>query len=250
MLRLWFSDRVTGALLAEDARDFDRSSMASSLAVQGFELLQARQAEWRWHPQPAPAPKVVPAARVAPTPVASSSSELTAGMNVGLLFDAPSGGAALTPMARVSYEPALTRGVDRFDFGVRLSVAGFGAPTVLEASDRRVDVVQSFALLEGVVTFDPGGWLHPFGSGGAGAYHVNVNGVGSASAVGRSEGTLSPLAAAGLGLAAQPWRHWVGVVEAQGLFALHPTAVEAGGTRAATFGRALLVFSLGLGVTW
>lgn len=250
-LRLWLADRVTGTVLAEDGQDDETSSLASSLAVQGFELLRAREAEWGWRrtspppppPPPPPAPPVVPP----PSPV---EAELTAAMHVGLLLDAPTGGSALTPMARVSYEPAFTRGLGAFDVGVRLSVAGFGTPTVVEAPDRRVDVVQSFALLDGVVTLDGGGWLHPFASGGAGAYHVDVNGVGSGPIVGRSEKTMSPIAAAGFGLEVQPWRHWVGVLEAQGLFALHPTAVEASGTRAATFGRALLVFSFGLGVTW
>jgi hypothetical protein len=170
-------------------------------------------------------------------------------MHVGLLLDAPTGGSALTPMARAGFEPAFWRELGVFDLGVRLSLAGLGAPTVVEAPDRHVDVVQSFALLEGVLTLD-GGWLHPFASGGGGVYHVGVNGVGSGEIVGRSERTLSPIAAAGVGLELQPWRPWVGVLEAQGLFALHPTAVETSGTRAATFGRALLVFSFGLGFTW
>jgi hypothetical protein len=246
-LRLWLADRVTGTVLAEDGQDDDASSLASSLAVQGFELLRAREAEWGWRrtapPPPPPPPPVVPS----PPTV---EAELTAAMHVGLLLDAPTGGSALTPMVRVSYEPALTRALGAFDLGVRLSLAGFGAPTVVEAPDRRVDVVQSFALLEGVVMLDGGGWLHPFASAGAGAYHVDVSGVGSGPIVGRSENTMSPIGAAGFGLEVQPWRHWIGVLEAQGLFALHPTAVEASGTRAATFGRALLVFSFGLGVTW
>jgi hypothetical protein len=249
-LRLWLADRVTGAVLAEDGQDDDASSLASSLAVQGFELLRAREAEWGWRrsaPPPPPPPPAVPAPVAPPPPV---EAELTAAMHVGLLLDAPTGGSALTPMARVSFEPAFAREVGVFDLGVRLSLAGFGAATVVEAPDRHVDVVQSFALLEGVITLDEGGWLHPFASGGGGAYHVDVNGVGGGEIVGRSEKTMSPIAAAGVGLEVQPWRHWVGVLEAQGLFALHPTAVETSGTRAATFGRALLVFSFGLGFTW
>lgn len=249
-LRLWLADRVTGTVLAEDGQDDDASSLASSLAVQGFELLRAREAEWGWRrtappPPPPPAPPPPPV-----VPPAAVEAELTAAMHVGVLLDAPTGGSALTPMARLSYEPAITRELGAFDLGVRASLAGFGSPTVVEAPDRRVDVVQSFALLEAVLTLDGGGWLHPFASGGAGAYHVDVNGVGSAPIVGRSEDTMSPIGSAGLGLELQPWRHWLGVLEAQGLFALHPTAVEASGTRAATFGRALLVFSFGLGVTW
>jgi hypothetical protein len=153
-------------------------------------------------------------------------------------------------VARISYEPAVARRLGVVDLGVRLSLAGLGAPTVVEAPERRVDVVQSFGLLEGVVTLDGGGWLHPFASGGAGMYHVEVDGVGSGEIVGRSEDTMSPIGSAGVGLELQPWRHWIGLFEAQGLFALHPTAVEASGTRAATFGRALLVFSFGVGVTW
>jgi hypothetical protein len=250
-LRLWLADRVTGTVLAEDGQDDDASSLASSLAVQGFELLRAREAEWGWRrsapPPPPPPPPAAPPPAVPPPPV---EAELTAAMHVGLLLDAPTGGSALTPMARLSFEPAFARELGVFDLGARLSLAGLGAPTVVEAPDRHVDVVQSFALLEGVFTLDGGGWLHPFASGGGGAYHVNVNGVGSGEIVGRSEKTMSPIAAAGVGLEVQPWRHWVGVLEAQGLFALHPTAVETSGTRAATFGRPLLVFSFGLGFTW
>lgn len=247
-LRLWLADRVTGAVLAEDGQADDASSLASSLAVQGFELLRAREAEWGWRrpaPPPPPPPPPLP-----PAPLPPVEAELAAAVHVGLLLDAPTGGSALTPMARLSYEPAITRGLGAVDAGVRLSVAGFGAPTIVESSERRVDVVQSFALLEATVTLDGGGWLHPFASGGGGAYHVGVNGVGSGEIVGRSDDTLSPIGAAGAGLEMQPWGRWIGQLELQGLFALHPTAVEASGTRAATFGRVLLVFSLGLGVTW
>jgi hypothetical protein len=249
-LRLWLADRVTGTVLAEAVRDADASSLASSLAVQGFELLQAREAEWRWlrtAAQP-PAPPVAPSL---PPPTAPPvAARLTAAMQLGLLLDAASGGSALTPMARVSYEPSFARGLGALDVGERVSLAGFGAPTVLDAAARRVDVVQSFALLEGMVALDGSDWLHAFATAGAGAYHVDVNGIGGGELVGRSEATLSPLGSAGLGLELQPWRHWIGLVEAQALFALHPTAVEAEQTRAATFGRTLLVFSLGLGVTW
>jgi hypothetical protein len=249
-LRLWLADRVTGTVLAEDGQDDDASSLASALAVQGFELLRAREAEWGWRRTVAPPPPPPPVAAPVVPPPPAVEAELSAAMHVGLLLDAPTGGSALTPMARISNEPAVARRLGVVDLGVRLSLAGFGSPTVVEAPDRRVDVVQSFGLLEGVVTLDGGGWLHPFASGGAGVYHVDVDGVGSGEIVGRSEDTLSPIGSAGVGLELQPWRHWIGLLEAQGLFALHPTAVEASGTRAATFGRALLVFSFGLGVTW
>jgi hypothetical protein len=247
-LRLWLADRVTGTVLAEHGQDDDASALASSLAVQGFELLQAREAEWGWRrstPPPSPTPTSPPPA----LPPPAIKAELTAAMHLGLLLDAPTGGSALTPMARVGYEPAITRGLGVLDLGVRLSVAGLGAPTLVEATERRVEVVQSFALLEGVVALDEG-WLRPFASGGVGAYRVDVNGIGSGELVGRSEQTLSPIGAAGVGLEVQPWQHWIGQLEAQGLFALHPTAVDAGDTRAATFGRVLLVFSLGFGVSW
>lgn len=247
-LRLWLADRVTGSVLAEVGRDADGSSLASSLAVQGFELLQAREAEWVWQRTAAPAP--APPSAPAPAAPAPIGSEVAAAMHAGLLLDAPSGGAALTPMIRLGFEPAFARGLGRADVGIRLSLAGFGAPTVIEAPDRRIDVVQSFAIFEAVVTLDAGGWLHPFASAGAGAYQVDVNGIGGGALVGRSEKTMSAIAAGGFGLEALPWRHWAIVLDAQGLFALEPTAVEASGTRAATFGRALLVFSLGLGVTW
>jgi len=131
-----------------------------------------------------------------------------------------------------------------------MSLAGFGAPTVVEASGERVEVMQSFALLEATVVYDAGPWFQPFASGGAGAYHVDVSGVDNGERLGRGEDTLSPIAALGIGLEVQPGRHWIGQLEAQWLFALHPTAVDASGARAGTFGQALLVLSCGLGVTW
>lgn len=251
-LRLWFCDRVTGTVLVEEGKEARGSSLASSLAVQGFELLQASRAVWRWRPPtsapPAPAEPVA-APRLPPARAVSYRRELTATLHVGLLYDAPSGETALTPLARLAYAPELTRGlVPRVDLAARLSVAGFGATTVLVAEGRQVDVIQSFALLESVVSFDSGGWLRPYGSAGAGAYQVNVNGVDGAGSVGRSERTLSPLAAAGVGLAAFLGHPWVVHVEAQGLFALQPTAVQIGLTRAATLGRPLLVFDVGFGV--
>ncbi|HWO12901.1 MAG TPA: hypothetical protein VNN80_25555 [Polyangiaceae bacterium] len=250
-LRLWLGDRVTGAALAEDGRDDDASALASSLAVQGFELLQAREAEWGWKgtpPPPAPARAVPSPPSVPPEP--APEGELTAGMHVGVLLDAPTGGSSLTPLVRFSYAPAATHGLGAFDLGVRLSLAGFGSPTVVESGSGRIDVVQSFGLLELVATLEAESWVRPFASAGAGAYHIDVNGVGSGQIVGRSEATLSPVGAAGLGLGVQPWRNLFGQLEAQGLFALHPTGLDSSGTRAATFGRPLLVFSFGLGVTW
>jgi hypothetical protein len=251
-LRLWLSDRVTGTVLVEDGKEVDGSSVASSLAVQGFELLQARVAIWRWRrtdaPTPAaPAPAPKPPPPVLPAPRASD--ELSAAMHVGLLYDAASGGTAFTPMIRLVYTPALTRSATiGVDLGARLSVAGFGEATVLAARGRQIDVVQSFALVESVVSLNSEGWLRPFGSAGAGAYRVDVDGVGSAGAVGRSVDTLSAIAAAGVGLAAYPLRHWILHVEAQGLFAFQPTAVQVGSTRAATLGLPLFVFSIGCGM--
>jgi hypothetical protein len=246
-LRLWLSDRVTGTLLVEDGQEREGSLVASSLAVQGFELLQARVADWQWRRSAPPLPEPPPP--VAPPPPPPRDAELTVVLYAGLLYDAPSGGAALTPMARVAYAPGLARGVaDAVDLHARLSVAGFGAATVLDASERQVDVVQSFALLEGVVTLDSGGWLRPYASAGAGAYRVEVSGISAGAVVGRAEDTLSPLGGAGLGLLAQPFSHWVAQVEAQGLFAISPTAIDIGATRAATLGRPLLILSIGVGV--
>jgi hypothetical protein len=248
-LRLWLSDRVTGTLLVEEGRELEGSLVASSLAVQGFELLQARVADWQWRRSAPPVPDRAPPPTVAPQAPPPPDAELTLMLYAGLLYDAPSGGAALTPMARVAYAPGRARGIaDAVDLHARLSLAGFGAPTVLDASARQVDVMQSFALLEGVVTLHPGGWLRPYASAGGGAYRVEVDGVSAGVVVGRSEDTLSPLGGAGLGLVAQPFSHWVAQVEAQGLFAVRPTAIDIGATRAATLGRPLLIFSIGVGV--
>jgi hypothetical protein len=248
-LRLWLSDRVTGELFVEDGRELDGSLLASALAVQGFELLSARVDDWRWRSTaPAPAPPPPPPAVPEPPP---PPTELGVGLQVGLLYDPPSGEAALTPMARITYMPGPLHSVSAtLDLGVRLSVAGFGSDLVLEAADRHVDVTQSFALLEGIVAVDSRSWLSPYAAAGFGAYRVGVEGVGGTPSLGRSENTLSALGGAGGGLSLRPLQHWLGLVEAQALFALQPTAVEVGSTRAATLGRPLLVFTLGIGAVF
>lgn len=243
-LRLWLSDRRSVSLeLIEREQAFEGSRAASALAVQGVEWLHARLADWRW-PTPPPTPLLVPQA---PPPAAEAELQLIPALDVGVLFDAATGGAAVTPLLRLScVEGAEIRaGVG---FGGRLSLAGLGMPTVLETSLRQIEVRQSFALLEGIVTLNPLPWLRPFGSLGGGVYHVNVEGAAPAPIVGRSESTYSPLGGLGLGFLVHPVPGWVGKLEAQGLFAVHPTAVEIEGTRVATFGQPLFVFSAGLGV--
>jgi hypothetical protein len=154
-------------------------------------------------------------------------------------------------MVRVTYMPGPFHEVaGAADLGVRLSVAGFGTVLVLDATDRHVDITQSFALIEGVVALDSRSRLSPFAAAGFGAYRVGVEGVGGTPSLGRSENTLSALGGVGGGLSLRPLQHWLALVEAQALFALQPTAVEIGPTRAATLGRPLLVFTVGIGAVF
>jgi len=249
-LRLWLYDRVANVLLSRDAPALEGSAAASLLAVQGVELLQARVADWRWKPPPAPEPAPAPPPPPPSVP-ARAHAELLSTLHVALLWDSDSGGVAPSPLLRLAYIAGAPRdGSLQVDFAARLSVAALGAATELGPPERHVEVVQSFALLEGVIVLAPGGWLRPFGALGAGAYHVSVEGVTDGPAVGRSEDTWSPMAGLGIGLDARPLGPLVALLEAQGLLALHGTAVDDGATRVATFGRPLLVFSAGLGVAW
>jgi hypothetical protein len=248
-LRLWLYDRVAKVLVSRIGPELEGSAAPSLLAVQGVELLQARVADGRWRsptvpetpPPPPPAPASVPV---------RTHAEFIATLNVGLLWDTGSGGVAPSPLLRLAYVTGAPQDGVHVDFGARISVAALGAASVLGPPERHVDVVQSFALLEGVAVLDPGGWLRPFGALGAGAYHVSVEGVTEGPAVGRSEDTWSPMAGLGIGLDARPLGPLVALLEAQGLLALHGTAVDYGAARVATFGRPLLVFSAGLGVAW
>ncbi len=242
-LQLWLSDRIQGVTLRQFGRDRgDASQAANLLAVQGVELLQARVADWRWQPEPQPPPRDEPA----PAPV-QARAQVTATVDLGVFLEAASGGATLTPLARISYSDEL-EGLD-VELGARLSVAGLGTPTVLRAPLREVEVGQNFALLEGVLAFSPGGWLRPYASLGAGAYRVTVEGVGHQQAIGRSRATWSAAGAVGVGLSAHPFRPLVCKLEAQGLFALRPTTVQIDGADVASFGRPLLVFSFGVGAS-
>lgn len=250
-LRLWLSDRVAGKLLLEEGQALDGSPAARLLAVRGVELLEARVADRRLPPQTAPPPLAPPPRAARPKTAARGPSELMTTLDLGVLFDAPSGGAALSPMFRLSYTARTSEASGGgVALGARLNVAALGAPTVLRALERRIDVVQRFALLDAIIVLNPDGVLRPFAALGAGVYGVHVQGVGPAPAIGRSEGTSSPVAAAGIGVAAHPLQHLVGRIEAQGLLAFPPTAVELEAIRVATFGRPLLVFSIGLGIVF
>jgi hypothetical protein len=244
-LQLWLSDRVKGGRIREVGEERKDSAPAQLLAVQGVELLQARVADGRWQPERdrlsrAPAP---------PLPV-SHGGHFTTTVELAGLLQPSMREAALTPLVRVSYVRQSDLGLG-FDVGLgaRLSAAGLGPPMVLRASLREVEVEQSFALLEGVVAFDPDGWIGPFATLGAGAYQVSVEGLGREQAIGRSDATWSAAGALGLGLALSPFRPLVCELEAQGLFALHPTEVRVDAVEVASYGRPLFVLSIGLGVS-
>jgi hypothetical protein len=244
-LQLWLSDRIQGVTLRQVGRDRgDGSQAANLLAVQGVELLQARVADWRWQPEPQPL-RAEPAP--APAPV-QDQARVTATVDLGVFLEAASGDAALTPLARLSYSDRVNLGFDA-ELGARLSVAGLGRATVLQASLREVEVGQNFAMLEGVFGFSPEGWLRPFASLGGGAYRVTVEGVGGQQAIGRSDATWSAAGVVGAGLSAHPFGPLVCKLEAQGLFALRPTTVQIDEADVASFGRPLLVFSFGVGAS-
>lgn len=244
-LQLWLSDRIQGVTLRQVGPDRgDVSQAANLLAVQGVELLQARVADWRWQPEPQPPLREAPAPGLV---IQGPPAQVTATVDLGVLLEAASGGAALTPLARISYSDEL-QGWD-VELGARLSVAGLGTPTVLQAWLREVEVGQDFALLEGLLAFNPGGWLRPYASLGAGAYRVSVEGVGHEQAIGRSHATWSAAGTVGAGISAHPFRPLLCKLEAQGLFALRPTTVQIDSADVTSFGRPLLVFSFGVGAS-
>jgi hypothetical protein len=245
-LQLWLSNPTQGAtLISAGPGQHEDAQAATLLAVQGAELLRARLADWGQQ-QVAPAP----IKEKLPSLPRQDRAQITAALALGVLVEGNSGAAALTPLLRIGYapgrDPALGVGLQ---WGLRLSVAGLGTPSVLQGSLRHVNVRQSFALLEAVTALDSGGWLRPFASLGAGAYRVGVEGVGGDQAIGRSAETGSAVGAVGLGLSAHPLGALVGEVEAQGLFALRPTEVQIDRTEVARFGRPLFSLTIGIGVS-
>jgi hypothetical protein len=138
------------------------------------------------------------------------------------------------------------------ELGVRLSAAGLGKATVIRADPLQVEVMQSLAVAEIVGASSTAAPFRAFASLGGGAYRVEVEGIGAEQAVGRSEDHWSGMLTAGAGVSMHALAPWFVELEGQGLFATSPTTVRIDRTYptgAATFGRPLLLLSLGIGVS-
>jgi hypothetical protein len=137
------------------------------------------------------------------------------------------------------------------ELGIRLSAAGFGKATVIQAPGLHIDVMQSLLLGEVIGVSSADAPVRAFASLGGGAYRVEVEGVGAEQAVGRLQDTWSGIVTAGAGISLHALSPWYLELEGQGLFAMSTTSVrmDSTSTTLATFGRPLFLFSLGIGVS-
>jgi hypothetical protein len=251
-LQLWLSDRVEGAIILQAAEDGRGGPKAVSLlAVQGVELLQARvaasklQTQLRTPELDAPPPPLPPS-----EPERSVRFRLAAG--IGVFLEGASGGTAPSPVLRMSSSwPVPVTQQHDIELGLRLSAAGFGKATVIQAPALHIDVMQTLALGEVICASSADATLRAFASLGGGAYRVEVEGVGGDQAVGRLQDTWSGIVTAGAGISLHALSPWYLELEGQGLFAMSTTSVRMDSTSPtlATFGRPLFLFSFGIGVT-
>lgn len=246
-LQLWLSDRVEGAIILQAAEDGRGGPKAVSLlAVQGVELLQARVAASKLQTELRPPELDAPV----PEPEPDRGARIRLGAGVGVFLEAGTGGTAPSPVLRLASSwPLELAARESVELGVRVSAAGFGKATVIRAPALHVDVMQSFALAEVVGASSAEAPLRAFVSLGAGAYRVEVEGVGAEEAVGRLQDTWSGVLSTGAGLSMHALSPWYLELEGQGLFAIRPTAVQIVEESVATFGRPLLLLSLAVGVS-
>jgi hypothetical protein len=251
-LQLWLSDRIEGAIILQAAEDGRGGAKAVSLlAVQGVELLQARVAASKLqtaaHP---PEVDMTPPAAPPSEPDRRVRFRLAAG--IGVFLEGSSGGTAPSPVLRMSSSwPLPVTEQHAVELGVRLTAAGFGKATVIQAPSLHIDVMQSLVLGEVVGASSADAPVRAFASLGGGAYRVEVEGVGAEQAVGRLQDAWSGILSAGAGISIHALSPWYLELESQGLFAMPATSVRMDSTSAtlATFGRPLFLFSLGIGVS-
>lgn len=249
-LQLWLSDRVEGAIILQAAEDGRGGAKAVSLlAVQGVELLQARVAASKLQTE------LRPPELDAPPPPPSQperSVRFRLGAGIGVFLEGSSGGTAPSPVLRMSSSwPILVTEQHAIELGIRLSAAGLGKATVIQAPSLQIDVMQSLVLGEVIGATSADAPVRAFASLGGGAYRVEVEGVVAEQAVGRLQNTWSGTATAGAGVSLHALSPWYLELEGQSLFAMSTTSVRmnSASTTLATFGRPLFLFSLAIGVS-
>src|SRR5215471_12923735 len=236
-------DRLRGKVLDQkmviDRRNARRT--AAILSVGAIELLKASLSEF-WlspvqspvaRPPPPPPPHETPPAQPPPPPrvaVEAGAALLTHFGDLGSVF---------SPMLKVGYRAAPF-------FAARLAVSSVGISSRIEGSQGTALVGQELATLDALFVWPTTGQVHALASAGVGAYHLRVQGIGTADTQGLSGSSWSVALTPGLGLELEIAPKLSLAVEGQLLFAVPPTTVRILSEEFGPAGDPSLVFSAGL----
>jgi hypothetical protein len=164
------------------------------------------------------------------------------GIGASVLYAGSWIGPIFAPVARLSYQVA-----PRLTLGLRLSVLGTEPTVTAAAGSGRVG--QDLALADVLIAFRPGRRIHPLLVGGAGLYHVVLDGTGVSPYVGQTDSLWAAAASVGAGLSIDLTRRVSAAFECETLWAWPEPSVAIGGVDAGRMGRPSLVNSLGLVVS-
>jgi hypothetical protein len=247
---IWVSDRVVDRTSVERmSLDSDEPGRgATVLAVRAVELLKASLAEF-WmvpeRPRPTPSPPEPPAPPAKPA-AAVRRPALNEGVGAqaafGILHSFGEIGPVWTPLFHLSYGTA-------GGIGARLTLGGLGSTAILEAPVGTALVEQQFGTLEAFVMSRLPGPLQLFGTAGAGAYHLRVEGTGVLPYQGKPGEGWSLLTGVGIGIAAEVYPHVALMVEGHAWWAWPPAVVRFDDSTVGKTQWPLLLASMGIGVT-
>jgi hypothetical protein len=243
--QILFSDATKGRTLIErmplDRQHPDHE--AKVLAVRAVELLKANLAELWVQPDRGPTPLVVP-----PPPKVESLQTPTpraplAGFGVeaglGVIEQFHELGASVMPVLKLSLASQL-------GIGGRLAVGGLGSASTAGATFGLARVQQQFGAADLFFAFPHQRTFQWVVSGGAGAFHVRVEGDGFYPYQGRTTQTWSALAKAGWGASVTLAPKVSFLAELEGLVAFSPTRVLIGDAEVGRMGSPALLFSAGI----
>jgi hypothetical protein len=247
-VEVWVIDRVTGKSVVRRVPSQAGSERAAEiLAIRAIELLRASLLEIAmFAASEAPAVSKLPSAEVTrfvehviePRRKAHWSLELGASGVVG--FDGV--GPALLPMIRFGHT------VGRYAL-VRITAAGMGSRSQVQAQSGSAEVAQQFGLVEAALRLRPQQSWRPFFSLGAGARHTTATGQALWPDQGQSAAQWSFLADAGAGLRLSLASRFEIALEVHAQLTQPYPVIRFLGAKAATAGRPDVLPSLTL-IAW
>jgi hypothetical protein len=130
-----------------------------------------------------------------------------------------------------------------------LTLGGLGSNAIVEAPAGSARVEQQFGTVEGFFMSRLPGPLQLFGTAGAGAYHLRVDGTGVFPFRGKPAEAWSLLTGVGIGIAAEVYPHVALITEAHAWWSWPPAVVRFDDTTVGKDNWPLLLASMGVGVT-